>query len=70
MHIFHITNMTCGCCAKAVTRAITQIDPGALVDAAPSCREIRVKSSANETALLAALQQAGYRATPVLAAFG
>ncbi len=70
MHIFHIRNMTCGDCAKAVTHAITQIDPGALVEAQPSRHEISVKSSADERSLLAALQQAGYPAMPVLAALG
>ena len=70
MHIFHVSNMTCGGCAKAVTRAINQIDPGALVEAEPSRREIRVKSSADEKSLLGALQQAGFSATPVLAALG
>jgi len=47
--------MTCDGCAKAITRAIRQIDPGAFVEAEPSRREIKVGSSADEKVLLNAL---------------
>jgi copper chaperone len=70
MLTFHIPNMTCGGCAKAITRAIQQIDLGASVEAEPSRREIKDGSSADEKVLLNALQQAGYPAMPVLAALG
>ena len=61
---FSVPRMSCGGCAKAVTRAIQSLDPHATVRANLARREIRVTASATEPALLAALQQAGYAAEP------
>lgn len=57
---FYIPNMTCGGCAKSVTRAILNVDPLARVQADPPTREVRVDSGMAESAFTNALSAAGY----------
>lgn len=57
---FHIPNMTCGGCAKSVTKALLSVDPQARIEADPPTREVRVESTVDESAFLAALSEAGY----------
>lgn len=59
---FHVPDMTCGGCLKAVTRSIQKVDPQALVEGTLGTREIAVTSDKSETALLSALAEAGYPA--------
>jgi len=59
---FHVPNMTCGGCAKSVTKALSSVDPKARIEPDPVTREVRVDSAADARALLAALQEAGYPA--------
>ena len=42
----HIENMTCGGCARSVTKAITLLDDGARVEADPASRTVTVQTSA------------------------
>lgn len=58
----HISGMTCGGCARAVTKAIQTIDPSAQVEADPPKRTANVATSADQARLLAALSEAGYPA--------
>ena len=58
---FHLENMTCGGCARNVTKVIQTIDPQAEVITDPPSRLVQVQSSASEERLLAALRDAGYR---------
>lgn len=60
MYHFNIPNMTCGGCAKSVTKALLSVDPQARIETDPPTREVRVDSSADESALLAVLSEAGY----------
>ncbi|PWF40557.1 heavy-metal-associated domain-containing protein [Massilia glaciei] len=60
MHRFYIPNMTCGGCAKSVTRALLGTDPQARIEAYPQAQEVRVDSALDEGAFLAALAAAGY----------
>lgn len=60
MHRFHIPNMTCGGCAKSVTRALLSVDPQARIETDPPTREARVESALDGSAFLAALSEAGY----------
>ncbi len=62
MHQFTIPNMTCGGCARSVTKALQGVDASAVVDADPASHLVRVQSSAGEAALKAALTAAGYPA--------
>jgi len=59
---FQVPNMTCGGCAKSVTKALQSVDPKARIETEPATREVRVESSAAETDLLAVLAEAGYSA--------
>ena len=59
----HIEEMTCGGCAKAVTTAITSVDPSAKVEANPAARTVQVETSASQARILNVLDQAGYQAT-------
>ncbi len=57
---FQIQNMTCGGCAKSVTRAIHSVDPEASVTADPASRRVDVVSKAELPQIEQALSAAGY----------
>ena len=57
---FHIEDMTCGGCARGVTKAIQSVDPDAQVLTDPPNRSVRVTSSASRQQLEAALREAGF----------
>ncbi|MCV2216914.1 heavy-metal-associated domain-containing protein [Thauera sp. Sel9] len=57
---FHIENMTCGGCARGVTKAIQSVDADAKVTADPPKRLVEVESSATREQIEAALQEAGF----------
>lgn len=57
-----IENMTCGGCARAVTKAIQSVDADANVTADPVSRTIKVETNANTAEVRQALEQAGYPA--------
>ena len=59
---FHVPNMTCGGCAKSVTKALQSVDPQARIETNPPAREVRVDSALNKSAFLAVLSEAGYPA--------
>ena len=42
---FHVDGMTCGGCARSVTRAIQQIDPNASVVADPPTGLVKVQTT-------------------------
>ena len=60
---FHIPKMTCGGCAKSVTKALLSVDPQARIETDPPTREVRVDSAFEESVFLAVLSEAGYPAT-------
>lgn len=62
MYQFNVPNMTCGGCAKSVTKALHSVDSSARVETDPSTRQVRVESVAAETVLRAVLMEAGYPA--------
>lgn len=57
---FHVEDMTCGGCARSVTRAIQALDPKAVVQADPPTRLLEVESSASAEQIVAALKAAGF----------
>lgn len=57
---FHIENMTCGGCARSVTKAIQSVDPSAEVKADPGTHKVDVTSTAPRERLVAALTEVGY----------
>lgn len=58
-----IESMTCGGCAKSVTKAIQSVDPNARVEADPAARTVKVETSATPAAVRQVLDEAGYPAT-------
>ena len=59
---FHVPNMTCGGCARSVTKAIQSVDSAARIETDPVAREVRVQSVAEQKALISALVDAGFPA--------
>jgi len=57
---FRIDNMTCGGCARSVTKAIHSVDPQAKVDIDLPLKRVNVESGADESAVAAALADVGY----------
>ncbi|HZF43771.1 MAG TPA: heavy-metal-associated domain-containing protein [Sphingomonadaceae bacterium] len=57
---FRIDNMTCGGCARGVTKAILSIDPQAEVSADPPARLVDVRSELPAAELATALGLAGF----------
>lgn len=59
MH-FHIENMTCGGCARGVTRAIQEVDPDANIITDPPNRSVKVETIASQDEIVSALNSAGF----------
>jgi copper chaperone len=57
---FQIDNMTCGGCARSVTKAIHSVDPHAKVDIDLPQKRVNVVSVAEESAVAAVLEDVGY----------
>lgn len=57
---FTVLGMTCGHCEKAVSRAITQVDPQAEVKIDRSTNRVDVVSSQERDALVKAIVEEGY----------
>ena len=57
-----IENMTCGGCARSVTKAIQSVDPNAKIEANPDKRLVTVQSAVGEDVILQVLAKAGYPA--------
>jgi copper chaperone len=57
---FHIETMTCGGCARGVTKAIQSVDPAADVKADPETRMVDVTTTAPRERLAAVLTDAGF----------
>lgn len=58
-----IESMTCGGCARSVTRAIQSVDPKARIETDPASRMVKIETTASSTALQQVLEEAGYPAT-------
>jgi copper chaperone len=61
---FHIENMTCGGCARGVTRAIKEVDPDANIITDPPTRSVQVSTTASQDEIVSALNRAGF--TPAI----
>ena len=57
---FRIDNMTCGGCARAVTRAVQGVDPAAEVAVDLDTKTVEVRSGQDPAAFRAALDEIGY----------
>lgn len=57
---FHVENMTCGGCARGVTRAIQAVDADAKVITDPPNRNVKVETTASQQQIVDALAEAGF----------
>lgn len=62
MFNFTIPGMTCGGCARSITKAIENVDMQAKVETDIPGRHVTVESSAAVASLIAAIKEAGYDA--------
>jgi len=60
MLTLQVKGMTCGHCANAVTRAVTEVDPKAQVRVDLDAGRVEVDTSASAADVAAALAEAGY----------
>jgi copper chaperone len=61
MFKFSVPNMSCGHCTASIQKAIMAADPDATVSCDLTARIVDVDSTLDETALAAAISDAGYR---------
>lgn len=59
---FYIPNMTCGGCAKSVTKVLLNVDPQARIETNSRTHEVRVDSAFEESVFLDVLSDSGYPA--------
>ncbi|QGF91728.1 copper chaperone [Pseudomonas sp. CFSAN084952] len=57
---FQLDDMTCGGCARTVTKTIRTIDPNAKIVTDPPTRRVEVHSSASREQIAKALVEAGF----------
>ncbi len=57
-----IENMTCGGCAKSVTKAIQSVDANAKIETDPATRLVTIETAVSSDALQKVLEEAGYPA--------
>jgi copper chaperone len=55
-----VENMTCGHCVKAVSQAVTELDPQAKVDVDLASKTVKIESSADAAHIRLAIAEAGY----------
>lgn len=58
-----IESMTCGGCAKSVTKAIQSIDPNARIETSPAARTVKIETTASSAVVRQVLEDAGYPVT-------
>ena len=58
----HVENMTCGGCARSVSKTITLLDENAKVTADPASRTVTVQTTLAPADVLKALDAAGFPA--------
>lgn len=64
---FQIPNMSCGGCARSVTRAIESVDANARIAIDQASREVEVSTDLPSHQIVSALAAAGYPAQPAAA---
>jgi copper chaperone len=61
---FSVPEMSCGHCKATIEKAVAEIDPGAKLQFDMDARKVDIEASVDTTAILAALKDAGYEASP------
>ncbi len=57
---FQVEGMNCGHCIKAVTQAVQEVDAAASVVVDLAAQQVRVESTAAQSALASAITEAGF----------
>lgn len=57
---FHVSDMTCSGCVKAITGAVHDLDAAATVDADLDSKLVKIASTASADALAEAMRDAGF----------
>lgn len=60
MYELQVEGMTCGSCAKSVTRSVLTVDGRAKIDIDLKEKKVRVETSAALEAVASAIRDAGY----------
>ena len=60
MPVFHVPDMSCDACVRALSVAVRDVDSGAALQADLESKQVRVASSASAEALAAAMREAGF----------
>ena len=60
--LFKVDDMSCDHCVATIERAVKALDPGAVVTSDLETKTVDVASSADPSAVQAALEEAGYEA--------
>jgi copper chaperone len=63
MYELQVEGMTCGGCVRSVTKSVQAVDRNAKVDVDLDSKKVRVDSSANLEAVMAAIAGAGFPVT-------
>lgn len=61
---FAISDMSCGGCASAITRAITSVDPAARLDIDVPLKIARITSTLTPQQLIQTIEAAGFHPSP------
>ena len=62
--VFNVQGMTCGHCERAVTQAVTQLDPQAHVKIDRAAGRVEVDTTQPREALAQAIAEEGYTVAP------
>lgn len=55
-----VPSMACGACAETITKAVTQLDPAAKVEADPKTKWVKIDTQQPEEKVKAVITAAGY----------
>ncbi|GGK35840.1 heavy-metal-associated domain-containing protein [Salinarimonas ramus] len=64
MRTYTIPDMSCGGCAKAITRILQKLDEGARIDIAVDDKRVLLDTQASDAAVREALARGGYAPAP------
>ncbi|RME16444.1 MAG: copper chaperone [Alphaproteobacteria bacterium] len=65
MSKYSVPNMTCGHCKAKIEDAVLEADPGAALDFDMEKREVEIDTVLSDAEVRAAIEKAGYEATPL-----
>lgn len=55
-----VPNMACSACAETITKAVTDIDPAAQIQADPKTKQVNIETQADAAAVKNAITAVGY----------